>query len=491
MPKVRTAILVGVFTVGTGLFLPVYSREVYYCVQLLSTTKLTQELERDFFFLKGFPERRVEKIGNLYTLRVGFWKSKREARKYLNLLKKRFPEAFIRTCYKLPSRWIFPKKRNTRGKSRIKVKEISRKEQVEIQFRKESLSVNYGKAAKEHYSSYTPISLEFKTFEFPQTRVKRKKSTLFSVGFSAANPLYSDNFYRIALFLSKNRPSLGISLLKKEKWRLRPYVSRFLLLDKTLDSPTGFGLKLGILSRKEMYENLSAPAVSLYWNAFPFSGEFTAGFAVKNGYNDVDLRNLLFSSFYSSYRFLPHLTVSGGILFENLVRREVDFYPFKSRSYFFSSVNYRKLNLSIVSSSRGGYLANLSFRLGNFELGFSSDKNLPMPLASKGHLYTERERDYVFVPDPLNLQRISLKYFGGKAGLSVNYYRLNGGKAILGSNYFSFKERGTLGVSVGGFYSFSLKNLYFNFYGGFFFPGAPFSDKTFRSGGGINLRGSW
>ena len=491
MPKVRTAVLVGVFTVGAGLLSPIYSQEVYYCIQLLSTPKLTQELERDFFFLKGFPDRRVEKIGNLYTLRVGFWRSKREAKKYLKLLKKRFPGAFVRTCYKLPSRWIFPKKGRTRKESLREVKKVSRESQVESQPRQKSSSVNYGKLAREYYSSYTPTSLEFKAFEFPQTRVKRKKTTLFSAGFSAVNPLYGENFYRTALFLSKNRLSIGISLLKEEKWRLEPYVPRFVLLDKTLDSATGFGLKLGILSRKKEYENLSAPAVSLYWNAFPFSGEFTAGFAVKNGYNDVDLRNLLFSSFYGSYRFLPHLTVSGGILFENLVRREVDFYPFKSRSYFFSSVNYRKLNLSVVSSSRGGYLADLSFKLGSFELGFSSDKNLPMPLASKGHLYTERGRDYLFVPDPLNLQRVSLKYFRGKAGLSLNYYRLNGGKAILGSNYFSFKERGTLGVSVGGFCGFSLKNLYLNLYGGLFFPGAPFSDKTPRGAGGINLRGSW
>ncbi len=491
MSKVRTAILIGVFAVGAGLISPIYSQEVYYCVQLLSTPKITQELEKDFFFLKGLPDRRVEKIGNLYTLRVGFWRSKREAEKYLKLLKKRFPGAFVRTCYKLPSRWVFPKRGKTRRESLKKRKKVSREVQVKSQSRQKSSSINYGKLAREYYSSYTPTSLEFKAFEFPQTRVEKKRSTLFSVEFSAVNPVYGKNFYRTTLFLSKNRLSLGISLLKEEKWRVEPFVPRLILLNKLLDSVTSFGLKLGVLNRENGYENLSAPAFSLYWNAFPFSGEFTAGFAVKNGYNDVDLRNLLFSSFYGSYRFLPHLKISGGVLFENLVRRKVDFYPFKSRSYFFSSVNYRKLNLSVASSSRGGYLADLSFKVRNFELGFSSDKNLPMPLTSKGHLYTERGRDYVFVPDPLNLQRVSLKYFKGKAGLSVNYYRLNGGRAILGSNYLSFKKRGTLGLSVGGFYGFSVKNLYLNLYGGLFFPGAPFSDRTPKYSTGINLRGSW
>ncbi len=484
MLKVKGALLTAVLAVGAVSWAYADSRETYYCVQLLSAPKLTRQLERDFFFLKGFPDRRVEKIGKYYTLRVGFWKSRKRAKSYCRLLKRKFPGAFVRTCYKIPSRWVFPERRKQEVRKRV----LRRWEESS---ERELPSVNYGELAREYYSSYTPTSLEFKAFEFPQTRLKRKGNPLFSVEVSAVNPIYGRNFYRTALFFSKNRLSFGISLLKREKWKIEPYVPRLIILDKLLDSVTGFGLKLGVLNRENGYENLSAPAVSLYWNAFPFSGEFTAGFAVKNGYNDIDLKNLLFSSFYGSYRFFPHLTISGGIFFENLVRRKVDFYPFKSRSYFFSFVNYRKLNLSVASSSRGGYLAALSFKIGNFELGFSSDKNLPMSLASKGHLYTERGKDYVFVPDPLNLQRVSLKYFKGKAGFSVNYYRLNGGKAILGSNYLSFKKRGTLGLSVGGFYGVSMKNLYLNLYGGLFFPGTPFSDRTPECSTGINLRGSW
>ena len=485
MLKRRRTFLLAILSVGISSLTPASSQETYYCVQLLSSPSLTRQLKKKFSLLKSFPDSRVEKIGNYYTLRVGFWREKRKAEKYYRLLRKRFPGAFVRTCYKITSRWVLPKKAEEKKKlkesSFLKVKNPPPKQP----------SVNYGKLAKEYYSSYTPTSPEFKAFEFPQTRVNKEKTEHFVFTTSAVGTLYGKNFYRAAIYLSTKRFSAGISLKKNGSSRVELFVPNFIFLDKTFDRVTDLNLKLGVLNREKPYENLSAPAVSLYWNTFPFRGELTAGFAFKNGYNDVDLRNLLFTSFYGSYRFLPDLTFSGGFLFENLVKRKLDFYPFSSRSYFFSSLNYKKVNFSVVSSSKGGYLADLSAKLGNFELGLSSDKNLPLPLTSKGHLYTERGRDYLFVADPLNLQRFSLKFFKGKSGLSVNYYRLNGSSTILESRYFSSGEKGTLGLSVGGFYGVYLKNLYLDLYGGVFFPGAPFSDKSPKGAGGINLRGIW
>lgn len=85
------------------------SRKInYYCVQVatdISPGKLI-ELAKD---LKGFPYVRVERIGKLYTLRVGFDRSFKEDKKLAELLKERVHRrVFPRVCAYRPERWVYP-----------------------------------------------------------------------------------------------------------------------------------------------------------------------------------------------------------------------------------------------------------------------------------------------------------------------------------------------------------------------------------------------
>ncbi|TCK06675.1 SPOR domain-containing protein [Phorcysia thermohydrogeniphila] len=79
--------------------------EDYICIQVASDRKPSWLLKVSEE-LKAFPYVRVEKIGNAYTLRVGFFKEREEAKKVLREIKKRYPRAFMRTCAYRPKRWV-------------------------------------------------------------------------------------------------------------------------------------------------------------------------------------------------------------------------------------------------------------------------------------------------------------------------------------------------------------------------------------------------
>ncbi|TCK05279.1 alginate export family protein [Phorcysia thermohydrogeniphila] len=82
----------------------------YYCVQLVTSPYPSQLVEMATELSGRFEDVRVEKIGSLYTLRVGFWDRVREGKDVLRELKRRFPSAFMRVCAYKPERWIFPSK---------------------------------------------------------------------------------------------------------------------------------------------------------------------------------------------------------------------------------------------------------------------------------------------------------------------------------------------------------------------------------------------
>lgn len=86
------------------LFSLSFSKETYYCVQLASSTK-AKDLEKLFSRVKDLPKVRVERIQKWYTLRIGFYKDKERAIELLKEVKRRnFKDAFLRTCYYIPSR---------------------------------------------------------------------------------------------------------------------------------------------------------------------------------------------------------------------------------------------------------------------------------------------------------------------------------------------------------------------------------------------------
>ncbi|NPB06983.1 MAG: tetratricopeptide repeat protein [Aquificae bacterium] len=81
------------------------AQETYYCLQLASATREEPLLEA-FERVKDLPDARVERINGLFTLRVGFFKTREQARAYLSRVKKHFKDAFVRTCYLKPERFV-------------------------------------------------------------------------------------------------------------------------------------------------------------------------------------------------------------------------------------------------------------------------------------------------------------------------------------------------------------------------------------------------
>jgi len=80
----------------------------YYCVQVVSSPKREKVVEKALEF-KPFPYVRVEKLGDLYALRVGFFESEEEARRLEAELKGiGEKDAFTRVCAYKPERWVYP-----------------------------------------------------------------------------------------------------------------------------------------------------------------------------------------------------------------------------------------------------------------------------------------------------------------------------------------------------------------------------------------------
>jgi len=490
-PKVRKILAVGflLFSHSTA-----YSEEVkYYCVQVISTKNYTRKLEKDFYILKGFPDRRIEKIDSYYTLRIGFWKSKREAKKYYSILKKKFPGALLRTCYKIPSRWVLPKNSIHHLSTTNLIVGIKK-----LQKSLGSNKMNYKELAIKYYTSYTPSAPEFKTFLFPQTRTGKAKRNKFGIESSYNSLLFKkDGFLKESFFIENTKGVIGFSYIKDNSQSYELFIPKLTFFKKSLDPTELFTVKAGIFQRKTYLENLSAPTVSISWKAFPTSGEFSIGYTIKNGYNDIDLRKLLFSSLYLNYKLTPKITLLTSTLTENLVKRKISFYPFKERTWFSTGIKYNNSgSITFITSSKGGYLTDLILipytkKELTTILGLSVDKNLPLPLASKGKIHTEMAQDYLFNPDPLNLRRLFLKISTNNYGIALNFYRLSSKKCILGEKFYHFEENGFLGTSFGGFYRLSFRNLDLDLFGGIFLPGTVFSDKSLKASGGFNLRGSW
>ena len=86
----------------------------YYCIQVASSPgNLDLLIEEAKELQNQFPQVRVEKIGHMYTVRVGFWKDFKKAKSALSEVKQLFPSAFLRDCYYKPQRWVFPARTET------------------------------------------------------------------------------------------------------------------------------------------------------------------------------------------------------------------------------------------------------------------------------------------------------------------------------------------------------------------------------------------
>ncbi len=96
------------------LSLSAFSQE-YYCLQLVSSPNF-EEVKKLFKYVTTLPEARIEKIGDSYTIRVGFFKELKTAERYLRRVKDVFGDAFIRKCMLDPDRIVLPKWEPKRSK---------------------------------------------------------------------------------------------------------------------------------------------------------------------------------------------------------------------------------------------------------------------------------------------------------------------------------------------------------------------------------------
>ncbi len=79
----------------------------FYCIQVASSRN-PEELKKIIKFVSTYPDIRIEKIGDIYTLRVGFFKEPKKARQIEKRLKGSFKDAFLRVCAYRPERVVFP-----------------------------------------------------------------------------------------------------------------------------------------------------------------------------------------------------------------------------------------------------------------------------------------------------------------------------------------------------------------------------------------------
>ena len=109
-------LLLAVFLI---IALPAQGEESYYCIQVASSPYKAEGLIGLAKELEGeLPDVRVEKIGGIYTLRVGFWKSEGKAREHLKELKRWEKDAFVRRCLYKPERWVYPRQQVAKEEKR-------------------------------------------------------------------------------------------------------------------------------------------------------------------------------------------------------------------------------------------------------------------------------------------------------------------------------------------------------------------------------------
>jgi len=117
------AFILGVVVGGSSSYAFDSDRD-YYCIQLISSPKVSPLVRSAKELSLRYRDVRVERIGSLYTLRLGFWDRVKEGREILREVKKRFPTAFMRVCAYRPERWVFPHKSVGRRKvEAVKVEE--------------------------------------------------------------------------------------------------------------------------------------------------------------------------------------------------------------------------------------------------------------------------------------------------------------------------------------------------------------------------------
>lgn len=460
--------------------------EKFYCVQVSSFSKVGKRELSAYNRLKGkFPQVRIEKIGALYTIRVGFWKSLDEAKKAARELRALgFKESFPRNCYYIPSRWLYPKK--TKPKKVKKVKEEGENRKLD-RAREGKNKKDKNEELRELWRSIlkSKVSLELPSqkVNFPESRVDRPKEKPFSAGVSSSvNRDLKTTFFK-GFILYKGVGLGGIKRNGEEKGGL--WLEELYKVIKLKDYGS---FKFGAFKKSSFYEN---------WN--PLGGELFLDFTDKkfraflhylpfrNYANDLDLKRLLTSGF--SFAYLPEANVELelGLLYDGFKGRENP-YPFKVGTRYYAALYAPNYYASLtLKGSDYGIKVYRRFSLG--KVGLSYDSSLGLPPQSKGELFSGEG----FAFDDFNTLRFDLTLKAGKgARFFFNYYyALDDDKPVILGDKPLKVDGNPLGFAVGGSYAAEFLKGEVKLSGALFLPQSGFKDESIKAGGYFNYRLLW
>lgn len=122
--KVRNLIIKSAIILFFTLIMTVRAEEkVFWCVQIASSTNI-EELEGLFNKLPEENDKRIEKIGSFYTIRIGLFPTKKEAEELKGkLIVNKFKDIMVRKCYFIKERIISSEKHQKTQEQKLEIPE--------------------------------------------------------------------------------------------------------------------------------------------------------------------------------------------------------------------------------------------------------------------------------------------------------------------------------------------------------------------------------
>jgi len=505
-------------------FVEALAANKFYCLQILSSKKLNRGLLKAYNGLMDFPDVRIEKINDYYTLRIGFWRKISLAKAYKRKIKKLYGNVLLRTCFYLPERWV--------------VYRITTMPQSQRQKRK-SVRVARGAAEvgkwKREFSRFltqsTKLKLSFGQVSFPKVRKTKKRGTSgksLTINADVYSRYYANNF-----ILKQNHLLLASLVNFKKKsdfadfnFRLGAFYSlfkcaKFNKIRLSLDIPSlyfikswgndlrTYSIKIGRFESQQVGNILTG--ISFSYSTIPKKIRFSLLKKQWKSYREypIDYTNIYYFDFSYRYFFSPKLWINSRFLWEktdNLGNKK--YQPLKDKvsvgRFSFSAWKHQNgLELGYLWGTRGGkavrgfLLKTELFPFGN-GLKFSSGVYSPL----KGNFLFKpygslSSRNFPFY-DYYNILNLGITYLVKLWDLQTattieKFYRLKLGKGINVPYEYYFKNDCSrdLGWLLNLSAQKSWNGLIFNAKFGIFQPGSYFTDKHIKWNIDIEARRRW
>ncbi|WP_457677593.1 SPOR domain-containing protein [Thermovibrio sp.] len=454
----------------------------YYCYQVISSKKITKREVELFKELSLKTEGvRLEKIGPYYTLRVGFWDSRREAEKALKRLNLKGKGGFLRKCYYLPQRWVLPKVKRKKETS-VKVKKPTEKR------RKKGKGLNLELLISEALKENSLIKAEevkgLGKVSFPQTRLKKEKDKDLKLKAF----VFSSSWGSLSHFslLNLTYKGIGVGILRRDSCYKVGGVLNFykekLIKEEIL-------VKAGVFKEEDRWQNWTPLSLEVSGDYVDKAFNSFISYLPFRNYNDqFDLKGLFSAGFKGKYFLSSQKEVEGGIIYDKFTNnREI---PFQTGLRVYGGI-YRGENGGELLTKGKNFLLSGKLKVDKVKLSLFYDRKLTLPPESKGEIYLKGRS--AFSPLSLyNLEGGKAEYYLGNLKLLGEVYllRKRGNNFIVGTKVL--KGRGKfLGSLIGAEYTKTIKGVKLNVKGALFFPGSAFKEKSPKFSSNLNLNFSW